>query len=96
MPHYWFRIPLDGTADHLKKAKADGGKDDVVRKIAEDAQSKDKTLKATEFAGDESFCDAKIHSPDELTSEECGWFKARWDIKKPGHAPCRPDVRPSD
>ncbi len=96
VPHYWFRIPLEGTADHLKKAKAEGGKDAVKREIGKDAQMKRKTLENTEFANDESYCDAEIDSRAPLTREECDWFRERWDITRHGHAPCRPDVRPSD
>lgn len=73
-----------------------GAKDAVMREIAKDAQMKGKTLEETEFAGDVSYCDAEIDSRAPLTREECDWFRKRWDITRPGHAPCRPDVRPSD
>jgi hypothetical protein len=84
MPHYWFRVPLSGTADHLKRAKQTGGAPKVKQELKKDARTKGKSLKDAFFAPDMSACDAIVESDDDLTPEECSWFQERWDTGEQG------------
>jgi hypothetical protein len=84
MPHYWFKIPLDGTAPHLKQAKAQGGGPGVKRELRKDAQSRNKSLADALFAPGLSSVDAAVYSEDELSEEECNWFHERWDTGERG------------
>jgi hypothetical protein len=90
VPHYWFRIPLTPTAPHLKEAKQRGGAPEIKKEIRKDAHSRRKSLKSVGFESNLEYCDAIIESDEPMSNEDCEWFRQRWDITNPDHAPCRP------
>ena len=79
MPHYWFRVPLDGTADHLKRAKAQGGAPAVNRELRKDARTRNKSLAGSLFAPGLASVDADVYSDEPMTAEDCKWFHERWE-----------------
>ena len=79
MPHYWFKVPLSGTADHLKRAKDAGGAPKVKQELKKDARDRGKSLEKALFAPDMSYCDALVWSDDYMTETECGSFNDVWD-----------------
>jgi len=97
VPHYWFRIPLSSTAPHLKAAKEKHGANGVQRELEKDVAEKQKSLsKPAVFDPDMNACEAWVFSVRPMTREECQWFRDRWDIKEPSHAPCRPMLAPHE
>lgn len=86
MPHYWFRIPLSSTADHLKRAKERGGAPAVKRAIDADAIGKGKAAKKVLFDPRMNWCYALLYSRDPLTPDECNELKELWDIDRA--SPC--------
>jgi hypothetical protein len=89
MPHYWFKIPLGGTAPHLKKAKEDGGGPGVLHELRKDARRRNKSIGKAHFAPDVTSCDASVFSEEEMSEEDCNWFHERWETG--GHG--RPERR---
>lgn len=79
MPHYWFKVPLSGTADHLKQAKQDGGGPKVKQELRKDARDRGKSLYDALFAPDMSYCDAIVWSETDMDEDECDSFNDRWD-----------------
>jgi len=84
VPHYWFRVPLDATAPHLKDAKRQGGAPAVTRALRHDAHSQHKAVPEVRYAPDVSECMVDVYSPDELTPEDCDWFNEHWDTGTKG------------
>jgi hypothetical protein len=84
MPHYWFRVPLSGTADHLKQAKQTGGAPKVKHELKKDARDRRKSLAEALFAPDMSFCKALVWSEEDMTPDECESFHKRWDTGEQG------------
>lgn len=83
MPHYWFRVPLSGTAPHLKEAKERGGAPAVKKEIKKDAASRGKEAQVT-FAPDLSYCRVSVFSADPMSQADIDWFKDRWDVQSDG------------
>lgn len=80
MPHYWFRVPLSGTAPHLKEAKQRGGAPAVKREIKKDAAMRGKEADVT-FAADLSECRVNVFSAEPMSQEDIDWFRDRWDVR---------------
>ena len=80
VPHYWFRVPLSGTAPHLKEAKRRGGAPAVKQEMKKDAAKRGKEVEVT-FAPDLSYCLAAVFSAVPMTQEDIAWFKQRWDVQ---------------
>lgn len=84
MPHYWFKIPLDGTADHLKRAKAQGGGPKVTQELRKDARTRNKSLEAALYAPGLTSVDADVYSDEPMSEEDCNWFHERWETGAKG------------
>lgn len=84
MPHYWFKIPLGGTADHLKRAKAQGGGPGVKRELRKDARSRSKSLEDALFAPGLTSVDADVYSEEPMSEEDSNWFHERWETGEQG------------
>ena len=77
MPHYWFRVPLSGTADHLKRAKQTGGAPKVKQELKKDARdTKGKALPdALLRPGPRVRLRRRSSSPRTgMTAADCNWF----------------------
>ena len=79
MPHYWFTIPLGGTAEHLKRAKHEGGAPKVKQVLRIDAREKGKSVPHALFAPGLASVDADVYSEEPMSEEDCNWFHARWE-----------------
>ena len=102
MPHYWFRVPLSGTADHLKRAKQTGGAPKVKHELKKDARDRGK-CRSTERASLQRTCrrscDVDVCSADRMSAAECNWFHERWETGESGcpergSTPTRPSWSP--
>lgn len=87
VPHYWFRIPLDGTAKHLKEAKEAGGAPGVLRELRKDAHKRNKSISKAHFAPGVTSCDASVYSAGAMSPEDCEWFHETWDTGEHGCPP---------
>ena len=84
MPHYWFRVPLSGTADHLKRAKQTGGAPKVKHELKKDARDRGKEVPNALFAAGLEFVDVDVFSVDRMSAADCNWFHERWETGESG------------
>ena len=84
MPHYWFRVPLDGTADHLKRAKQTGGAPKVRHELKMDAHGRGKEIPNALFAAGLEFVDVDVFSAERMSAADCNWFHERWETGESG------------
>jgi hypothetical protein len=80
VPHYWFSISLE-TAPHLKRAKDEGGGPGVKKALRRDARERGKGVSEVYFTPGLDACAAVLFSDDDLTSEECAYFKDLWEAE---------------
>jgi hypothetical protein len=80
VPHYWFSIPLE-TAPHLKRAKDEGGGPGVKKALRKDAREKGKGVPEVYFTPGLGACAAVLYSHDDLTPEDCEYFKNLWQAE---------------
>lgn len=84
MPHYWFRVPLSGTADHLKRAKQTGGAPKVKQELRKDASDKGKSVPQALFAPGLEFVDVDVFSVQPMSEADSNWFHERWETGEKG------------